>query len=256
MHQSAYSGTHEVRINGGEDVISREVPSIVETSLQERARVALAENKRYPKRKNDRNYLLRRLIWCEACGNACTGSTSTSRVAGGTKKYSYYGCESGRARWTTVPSHRPPNLSAPWLEDPVWQDLKGFLDDPGESLECVRQQLAGADDTGELEARHADLTKRLAARQAEKDRYVKLYAQDHISEEELETYLLDLKNQIGNLRLLVEATEADLSHKQESALAAKTTEAWLLTHSGSARRRSRRTLRRRSRSGARSPSCS
>lgn len=120
----------------------------------------------------------------------------------------------------------------------------------------MRQQLAGADDTGELEARHADLTKRLAARQAEKDRYVKLYAQDHISEEELETYLLDLKNQIGNLRLLVEATEADLSHKQESALAAKTTEAWLLTHSGSARRRSRRTLRRRSRSGARSPSCS
>jgi hypothetical protein len=34
----------------------------------------------------------------------------------------------------------------------------------------------------------------LAAKQSEKDRYVRLYAQGHISEEELETYLLDLKH--------------------------------------------------------------
>jgi hypothetical protein len=40
--------------------------------------------------------------------------------------------------------------------------------------------------------RHADLTKRLAAKQAEKDRYVRLYAQDHISEDELETRASDI----------------------------------------------------------------
>jgi hypothetical protein len=83
--------------------------------------------------------------------------------------------------------------------------------------------------TGELEARHADLTKRLAAKQAEKDRYVRAYAQDHISEEELETYLLDLKNQIGNLRLLIHSVDADLSQSAEKKLAARSTEAWLLT---------------------------
>jgi len=81
----------------------------------------------------------------------------------------------------------------------------------------------------ELVARHADLTKRLTAKQAEKDRYVRLYAQGHLDEEELETYLLDLKNQIGNLRLLVDAAEVDLSQVQENVLAAKTTEAWLMT---------------------------
>jgi uncharacterized small protein (DUF1192 family) len=36
----------------------------------------------------------------------------------------------------------------------------------------------------------------------------------HISEDELEVNLADLKNQIGNLRLMIEATEADLSQRR------------------------------------------
>ena len=58
---------------------------------------------------------------------------------------------------------------------------------------------------------------------------MRLYAQEHISEEELETYLLDLKHQIDNLRLLIESAQADLSRSAEKELAAKNTEAWLLT---------------------------
>ena len=93
----------------------------------------------------------------------------------------------------------------------------------------MRGQLADYDETGELEARHTDLTKRLAAKQAEKDRYVRLYAQGHISQEELETYLIDLKNQIDNLRLLIESVDADLAQKQKRKELAQTTHAWLLT---------------------------
>ncbi len=51
----------------------------------------------------------------------------------------------------------------------------------------------------------------LAAKHSEKDRYVRPYAQGHISEEEFEIYLLDLKHQIGNLRLLIKSAQADLS---------------------------------------------
>ena len=224
VHQPAYSGIHEVKI-GGEDTITREVPIIVE-----RARAVLAENKRYPNRKNDRKYLLRGLLRCEICGYACTGRTSSS--AG--RKYSYYGCISNRAERksptdpTRIPPHRGPSINASWLEDLVWRDIRGFLENPGETLERLREQLGGAHETEELEARRRDLAKRLAAKQAEKDRYVRLYAGGHLDEEELETYLLDLKNQIGNLRLLVDAAEADLSQEQENSLAAKTTEAWLL----------------------------
>ena len=39
--QRAYSGTHEVRVNGGEELIEQAVPAVVDATLQERAKVAL-----------------------------------------------------------------------------------------------------------------------------------------------------------------------------------------------------------------------
>ncbi len=230
VRQGAYSGTHTVKINGGEGRIEREVPTIVEPALQQRAIARLAENKRYPNRRGDRKYLLRGIVRCEVCGFAYTGRTSSARISGGTKRYSYYGCVSYRTdRANGVLPHRAPNVSAPWLEDLVWADVRRFIENPGEVLERVREQLAADDEAGELEARHADLTKRLAAKQAEKDRYVRLYAGGRISEEELDVYLLDLKHQADNLRLLIGSVEADLSRSAEDRLAAKSTEAWLLT---------------------------
>jgi hypothetical protein len=119
-------------------------------------------------------------------------------------------------------------MSAPWLEDLVWSDVKRFVTNPGEVLERVRDQLQ--DEGGATEdprARLKGLEKRLVAKQSERDRYVRLYAQGHISEDELETYLADLKSQIGNLRLLIEATKADLAQRRERARVADTTVAWL-----------------------------
>ncbi len=107
----------------------------------------------------------------------------------------------------------------------VWSDVKRFLDDPGEVLERLRNEHHGEDGTEELEARKAELSKRLAAKQAEKDRYVRTYAQGHISEDELDVYLADLKNQTDNLRLLLASVEAERSQKREEAELADTTEA-------------------------------
>jgi hypothetical protein len=74
----------------------------------------------------------------------------------------------------------------------VWSDVRRFLKDPGEVLERLREQHDAADDAGELEARRKELAKHLAAKQVEKDRYVRAYAQGHISEE-LDAYLAELK---------------------------------------------------------------
>src|SRR5919112_5683548 len=231
VNQSAYSGVHRVKV-GIEGHIEREVPPIVAPGLRERAEAALEANKHRasPARKDRRQYLLSGLVRCSVCGFACTGRTSTSRVSGGTKKYSYYGCVSHRAERgaSTVPPHRAPSVSAPWLENLVWTDVKRFVRNPGEVLERAREQLRGeGDDTRELSARKDNLAKRLAAKQGEKDRYIRLYAQGHISDTELETYLADLKNQVSNLRLLVEAAEADLSQRRVQVELADTTYAWL-----------------------------
>jgi site-specific DNA recombinase len=70
VRQSAYSGVHRVRTNGGKDVIEQPVPAVVEPGLHERAIAVLGENKRHPNRENNRRYLLRGLVRCATCGGA------------------------------------------------------------------------------------------------------------------------------------------------------------------------------------------
>jgi hypothetical protein len=91
------------------------------------------------------------------------------------------------------------------------------------------QQLKGADNTENLAQRREELSRRLAGKTAEKDRYIRQYARGHISEEELDVYLADFRNQTDNLRLLLESVEADLSQEREHKELAETTHAWLLT---------------------------
>ena len=95
VRQDAYSGVHQVRINvnGEKELLEREVPTIVAEGLRERARAALAQNKRYGNRKNDRKYLLAGLVKCAVCGFACVGHSASARG----KKYHYYRCIDGRA---------------------------------------------------------------------------------------------------------------------------------------------------------------
>lgn len=228
VHQSAYSGVHRVQIGKEGEVIEREVPPIVDPGLQERALAALEANKRRvsPMRKNARKYLLSGLVRCGVCGFACNGRTTPDNG----KDYRYYRCFRRGDRGPVQKDHPygPPNISAPALEGLVWTDVKQFVRNPGEVLERVREQLGGGGDgIEELGARRDDLAKRLTSKQSEKDRYVRLYAQGHISDVELETYLVDLKNQVGNLRLMIEAVEADLAQTHERAELADTTSAWL-----------------------------
>ena len=226
VRQSAYSGVHRVKTNEGKDVIEQPVPAVVEPGLQERAMAILEENSRYRNRKNDRRYLLRGLVRCATCGGACTGHTSSRRG----KKYHYYACRTAKTyNFGMAPPHKASFVSAKWLEELVWSDVRRFLEDPGEILKRLREQHDAADNAGELETRRKELAKRLAAKQAEKDRYVRAYAQGHISEEELDAYLIELKKHIDNLRVMLASIEVELSERQERTALTDTTHAWLLS---------------------------
>jgi site-specific DNA recombinase len=227
-----YIGRHEIKANGGEDIIVREVPAIITSSLWQQARRTLAENRRTPvgrdgERIGLRRYLLSDLIRCAVCGSPCTAHSVTNSG----KRWQYYACSDGRngERVRKGPEGHARFLPAHWLEEVVWEDIRGFLANPGEVLDGVREQLASTDDTEELEERHADLTERLAAKHKERDRYIRLCAQGYIAEAELDTYLVDLRTQTDNLRLLLESVEADLSRRHEETELAASTEAWLIT---------------------------
>jgi site-specific DNA recombinase len=129
IHRRAYSGTHEVRINGGEGIIERSVPAIVSPELQARAIARLTDNKRYSGGKKRRNYLLSGLVTCAKCGCSCTGKTHSR----GDKRYSYYLCSDDRAsRQWRGPRHNAPRVPAGWLEAIVWADVRRFLENPGD----------------------------------------------------------------------------------------------------------------------------
>jgi len=227
--RSAYSGTHVIHSSTGE--IEREVPSIVPEQLQEAAIARLGNNKRYSGGRPVRKYLLRGLIRCAKCGWRYSG-LSRKRD----DRYHFkYTCPAATTRRFDPHVQRGgcPWLDALWLENLVWQDIRGFVENPGEVLERVKEQMEEQrTQTGELKERLASLAKRLATAQGEKDKYVKLYAAGHLDEEELEIHLLDLKNRISNLKMLIESVEADLAREEQDATAAKSTATWLTSLRG------------------------
>lgn len=75
----------------------------------------------------------------------------------------------------------------------------------------------------------APLTKRLSTKQAEKDRYVRLYATGRLDEEELTIYLADLDSQVEKLKFLIYSVEVDPTHAQEEKALVTSTEAWLMS---------------------------
>ncbi len=122
------------------------------------------------------------MVTCAHCGTACTGDVSVSNMG---YRYHYYSCR--KKRVTSDKRTRGltcPRVQAQWLEELVWADVRSFLQNPGEVLERVREQLAEEKEGEGLAERHASLVRRLAAKQEENSRYVKLYAQGHVDQEE------------------------------------------------------------------------
>jgi hypothetical protein len=225
IRQRAYSGVHEVKLSTGE-VVEQRVPAIVTPELRQQALAHLEEKRRYSGGRPRRKYLLRGLIQCADCGCTCVGRTHTARG----RVYAYYKCNDDRAsRAHRAPVHNGPFVNAQWLEETVWTDVRAFVENPGEVIERVRAQMERDEETAQLEERYADLAARLAEKHKERDRWLHLYAQGHILEEELEIHLADPRNLIDNLKLLLSSVENDLAAKREEVEVAESTEAWLLT---------------------------
>ena len=221
----AYSGTHVIHSSAGE--IEREVPprgprgaageghsppAGQQALLGGTARAQVPPSRAYPVR-GVRLELQRRIA--QAGGDTTTSSTLCP--ASSSRRFDPHAQRNGC-----------PWLDALWLEGLVWQDIRTFVENPGEVLERVKEQMEEQQgQADEIEQRRASLAKRLAAVQGEKDKFVRLYAAGHLDDQELETHLLDLKNRISNLKLLIEAAEASLAREEQDAAAAKSTAAWL-----------------------------
>jgi chromosome segregation ATPase len=109
----------------------------------------------------------------------------------------------------------------------VWDDIKTFIEDPGDALERAKKQMLERAHSDGLEERRESLAKRLAQTQVEKSKYEKLYAQGDLDEDELEVHIADAKNRIANLKLLMQSVEADIAHRRQDYIAAQDAALWL-----------------------------
>jgi hypothetical protein len=143
---------------------------MVEPELHDKALARLEENKRYSGGKPERKYLLRGLVGCAYCTTACTGDVSVSSKG---YRYNYYSCR--KKRTTQYDSRHASHgyscakVKAQWLEALVWADVRSFLENPGEALERVREQLA-VDREGDATSKSATRPSRPAWRQSKRRR--------------------------------------------------------------------------------------
>jgi site-specific DNA recombinase len=227
IHQSAYTGLHAVNTKGGQ--LNRKVPAIVPEEIARAARARLAENKLYSGGRPKNKYLLRGLIKCGCCDVNYTGFPG--RVKSHSKDpylYVRYACTKWRERHKRGWLHLDcPPVNAAELEALVWDDIKTFIEDPGDALERAKKQMLERAHSDGLEERRESLAKRLAQTQAEKSKYVKLYAQGDLDEDELEVHIADAKNRIANLKLLMQSVEADIAHRRQDYIAAQDAALWL-----------------------------
>lgn len=224
IHQNAYGGLHRAKLYDGKEHVDREVPAIVPPDTQEAARQSLSKNKARYNRATDRKYLLSGLVKCEVCGSACVGHPTTSKG----KKFYYYICADDRpGKREKAPAGHAPYVRAEKLEDAVWQDVRKFLSNPGAALGKLQQRQGGAGKERELKKRRKGLEKRLAAKEAERDRYIRLYGTGRISEADLDSYVLETESTAENLRGLIETLDSEMSRRREDENLRTSTAAWL-----------------------------
>ena len=222
VHRRTYEGIAEVRLATGE-VVEQEVPAIVSPKVRRRAIGQLRENQCYSGGRPHRFYLLRGLVKCAVCGSGCTGRTKTAYG----RRYVYYRCRDDHtSRGVRADRGHAPGVPAEWLEATIWDDVRRFLSNPGETLRHAREQMQ-SDIPAETRDRRVDLVKRLAGKRAERERWLRLYARDLISEAELDAHLAALRSEMDALELLLRGVEDEIARQQEHAQLARDTAAWL-----------------------------
>ena len=130
VHQ--YDSVSHYRLREEDEWIAVEVPAIVDPALWAQARHVIYRYQKTWKGRQELPMLLRRVVYCGQCGHMM--STNVRTVKG--VSYRYYFCSNRYVRkyhGIPEPDHAP--CTMPWIpaqpvEDAVWKDVVGLLDDP------------------------------------------------------------------------------------------------------------------------------
>jgi site-specific DNA recombinase len=152
-------------------------------------------------------YLLRGLIVCGACGLRYHGIYYRDNDGDNSHVTHYYTCGGKTAyRGPLQGKCTNPNVRADWLEDLVWSQIVGFVQNPKEALERLREEMAAAEEPLEdLAARRHDLETALTQKDVERQRIMSLYRRGVVRMSDVEVQLAEVEREESALRSELEA---------------------------------------------------
>lgn len=202
MVHSVYCGEHVCgkRTTKARDLVSREVPAIIDDRVWQRTQDALRRNQSLSPHNAKRKYLLRGLVTCSICGLNYSGA-SVARSNG--RRQAYLKCN-GKDHFLGRLLGRCPSkmVRAEALESAIWDDIEGFLTDPGPILERLALSLRESQEHTDATTPERDVVAAaLARKRDEKDSMLDLYRRQRIALPDLERQLekiADEERQLGD----------------------------------------------------------
>ncbi len=207
-----YRGHSVLKSKLGE--VTREVPALVSPELWDAAQQQLKRNRWLSTKNAKRRYLLRGLVTCARCGANYVGAPGETSAA-----WSYYRCSNTFASHQLDGSKRcrgAANLRSDWIEPLVWADCREYIENPGPYLAQAQAELrARLGQASDSEAQRRALLQQVAAKEQERDRVLTLYRRGRITIEEAERQMDATAREVGELRQMADALQAQGALTQE-----------------------------------------
>ena len=211
-----YMGIHEYGKRSkkeNREIITRNVPGIIDSGLWETAQKVLKSNQLESIRNSTREYLLRSLIKCGNCKCTFTGVNYRGRTGRIDSAY-YVCCGKQNYKGPYDGKCKSKNLPAAWIEKYVWDDVVNFINNPGEAIQQLEDNLEIKKSEKENWIKQKEqLLYNIENKDNEKQSILDLYRSKMINNKDLELQLMKIAKEIEQSEKLVKEIDKDLQSK-------------------------------------------
>jgi site-specific DNA recombinase len=196
-----YKGVHIYgkRSKKPRDPIKRDVPPLVDPDTWQRAQETLRKNLLFSRRNAKRRYLLRGLVKCHTCGCNYIGSTFHGP---GRKPKVYYRCGGQEAyRGRCMGRCTSKAVNGEFLEDTVWADIVGFIENPGDVLATLAEERQQeSDHVKQIARERTNAEAALSTKAGERDRMLDAFRKGIIESDDLEREMAKIRAETEAVR--------------------------------------------------------
>jgi site-specific DNA recombinase len=166
-------------------VLSIAVPALVSTATWDAAQAVMHGHLKFSPRNAHREYLLRGLMKCGACGMGYVGDSDYYTCYGKRRATLLWGAEQAAMRRCTAMA-----LNAADIEADVWADVDHYLRHPDDALALIAASMdASAGNAASVRSQVAALGRDREGLQAERDTILTYHAKGRMTERDLDRQL-------------------------------------------------------------------